>query len=353
MRPAILRYKTILYLAAVSLIFYLIFFFWLESSGEKLAPDELEAARLMQEAEKEIYSCQQELGLSPEKNPYDPMRTGLIGLESSPLTTTLGQLEAKRTTTNPALAALLVRLLRQVGVEKGQVVAAGASSSFPALIVATYCATRAMGVDLLIIISIGSSQWGANQPEFSWLAMENCLRQAGFDQHRLLAVSWGGEDDSGSEYPEDLKIKLRQEAQTLGLTFLQPAGLKTMVETHFRLFKEAAGGQPIRAFINIGGSLVNLGRDSSILELRPGLTRVKKIPPADRCGLIHRMNIKGLAARYNLPWDPQPLPQPGENLSLKAEDAAGQKTWLLVAVYLLVCAAIIVIFNRPTQRKDD
>jgi len=190
------------------------------------------------------------------------------------------------------------------------------------------------------------------------------LRQAGFDQHRLLAVSWGGEDDSGSEYPEDLKIKLRQEAQILGLTFLQPAGLKTMVETHFRLFKEAAGGQPIRAFINIGGSLVNLGRDSSILELRPGLTRVKKIPPADRCGLIHRMasegvpiihllNIKGLAARYNLPWDPQPLPQPGENLRLKAEDAARQKTWLLVAVYLLVCAAIIVILNRPTQRKDD
>lgn len=69
--------------------------------------------------------------------------------------------------------------------------------------------------------------------------------------------------------------------------------------------------------------------------------------------IIHLLNIKGLAARYNLPWDPQPLPQPGENLSLKAEDAAAQKTWLLVAVYLLVCAAIIVIFNRPTQRKDD
>jgi len=363
MRPAKLSHKTIFYLAAVSLIFYFIFFFWFESSGERLTPDELEAARLMQEAEKEIYSCQQKLGLSPEKNPFDPMRTGLIGLESSPLTTTLGQLEAKRTTTNPALAALLVRLLRQAGVEKGQVVAAGASSSFPALIVATCCATRAMGVDLLVIVSIGSSQWGANRPEFSWLAMENCLRQAGFDQHRLLAVSWGGEDNSGSEYPEDLKIKLSQEALSLGLAFLEPAEFKTMVETHFRLFKEAARGRPIGAFINIGGSLVNLGRDSSILELRPGLTRVKKIPPADRCGLIQRMasegvpiihllNIKGLAARYNLPWDPQPLPQPGENLRLEVEATAGQKPWLLVAVYLLVCAAIIVISNHPTQRKD-
>ena len=68
--------------------------------------------------------------------------------------------------------------------------------------------------------------------------------------------------------------------------------------------------------------------------------------------IIHLLNIKGLAARYNLPWDPQPLPQPGENLRLKAEDAAGQKTWLLVAVYLLVCAAMMVMFIRPTQRKD-
>jgi len=362
MRPAKLSHKTIFYLAAVSLIFYFIFFFWFESSGERLTPDELEAARLMQEAEKEIYSCQQKLGLSPEKSPFDPMRTGLIGLESSPLTTTLGQLEAKRTTTNPALAALLVRLLRQAGVEKGQVVAADASSSFPALIVATYCATRAMGVDLLAIVSIGSSQWGANQPEFSWLSMENCLRQAGFNQHRLLAVSWGGEDDSGREYPDDLKIKLRQEAQTLGLTFLQPAGLKTMVETHFRLFKEAAGGQPIRAFINIGGSLVNLGRDSSILELRPGLTQVKKIPPEDRCGLIqwmaregvpiiHLLNIRGLAARYNLPWDPQPLPQANQDLKLKMENSGQEKLWLLFAAYVLCCAAGLV-FNRLIHKKD-
>jgi len=57
-----------------------------------------------------------------------------------------------------------------------------------------------------------------------------------------------------------------------------------MVETHVRLFKEAAGTKPIRAFINIGGSLVNLGRDSSVLELRPGLTQVKKYRPRTAVG---------------------------------------------------------------------
>jgi len=154
MTTAKFNHKTIFYLAAVSLVFYLIFYFWLKPAGNELAPDEAQAARLMAEAEKVIYSCQEKLGLLPGKNPFDPMKTGLIGLESSPLTTTLGQLEAKRTTTNPAMAALLVRLLHQAGVKKGQVVAAGASGSFPALAVAAYCAARAMEVKLWLLFRL-------------------------------------------------------------------------------------------------------------------------------------------------------------------------------------------------------
>ena len=46
----------------------------------------------------------------------DPNHTGLVGPEYTELFTTLGQLEAKRTTTNPDLAALMVYLLRRGGV---------------------------------------------------------------------------------------------------------------------------------------------------------------------------------------------------------------------------------------------
>ncbi|MDD8020023.1 MAG: poly-gamma-glutamate system protein [Acidobacteriota bacterium] len=361
MRTAKLQRLTLFYLAGVSLVFYLIFYVWFEPAGRKLATDEAEAACLMQQAMKEIFSCQQKQGLQPEKNKFDLMRTGLIGLESSPLTTTLGKLEAKRTTTNPAISALLVRLLRQAGVKKGQVVAAGASSSFPALVLASYCAARAMNLKLLVIVSLGASQWGANNPDFSWLSIESCLRQAGFSQHCLLAVSWGGEDDSGREFPEDLKSALKQEAQASGLKFLEPDGLKNMVEAHLRLFQEAAGGQPIGAFINIGGSLVNLGLDASVLELDPGLTWVKKIPPPDRCGVIqrlagqgipviHLLNIRGLAERYNLPWDPQPLPQSDQDFKLPPEKDGKKKLWLLFGAYLFFCAAG-VIFNQLNQKN--
>ena len=63
----------------------------------------------------------------------DPNRTCLIGPQLSPLFTSLGQLEAKRTTLNPDVAGLMVYLLQVAGVSAGDTVALGASGSFPGL----------------------------------------------------------------------------------------------------------------------------------------------------------------------------------------------------------------------------
>ena len=84
------------------------------------------------------------------------------------------------------------------------------------------------------------------------------------------------------------------------------------------------GGKRIAAFVNVGGGWgANMGVDASILELRPGLTEVKKIPPPEKRGVIqemasrgvpviHLLFIRGLAERCGLPWDPVPLPEPGQ-----------------------------------------
>jgi len=58
-------------------------------------------------------------------NPEDPGHTGLIGPEWSELTTTLGDPEAKRTTINPNFAALVVHLLQEAGVQRGDTIAIG------------------------------------------------------------------------------------------------------------------------------------------------------------------------------------------------------------------------------------
>jgi hypothetical protein len=72
----------------------------------------------------------------------DPNRTGLIGPPYSELLTTTGQLEAKRTTTNPDVAGLIAHLLRRAGAEAGDTVAIGASASFPALLIASLTAAE-------------------------------------------------------------------------------------------------------------------------------------------------------------------------------------------------------------------
>lgn len=52
-----------------------------------------------------------EAGLS--LTPYDTHKTGMIGDEYTPITTSLGSEEAKRTTANPDMAALLVQMLTE------------------------------------------------------------------------------------------------------------------------------------------------------------------------------------------------------------------------------------------------
>ncbi len=158
------------------------------------------ASRFMGEATRILKECRLEKGL-PIDETADPNRTGLIGLEFSPLTTTRGLLPAKRTTTNPEMAALIVHLLKEAGAREGDPVAVGASGSFPGLILATLSATKAMELRPLIIYSLGTSQWGANNPEFHWLQMESCLREAGLFDFSPIAVSLGGERDIGEDWP--------------------------------------------------------------------------------------------------------------------------------------------------------
>lgn len=364
---------TLVGLAVLSLVFLILYI----SLGPDVNhcsgtdPEGIEAAQLMSEAEKIIFDCRQSRGIQPENNEFDPNQTGLIGLENSPLTTTLGNLQAKRTATNPELAALLVHLLKKAGVKRGEVVALGASASFPSLIVASYCAARALDLELLAIVSVGASQWGANHPEFSWLDMEDCLRQHGFTRHRLLAVAWGGEDDSGKEYPEEVRKRLQALARKLGLQFLPAGSLEVRVRQHLDLFLAAAGQSKIKAFINIGGSSVNLGADSSVLELQPGLTRVRKIPPAPRRGLIqemarrgipviHLLNIRKLAEIYGLPWDPKPLPPAGAP-GFEPEKRMDKTTaWLIFGGYVLSCVLWLTVAGiirkkafRPAPGRDS
>jgi len=86
----------------------------------------LQAAKIMKESIKVIRDYKVENGLTIDKI-TDPNLTGLIGEEWTPLTTTLGNLTAKRTATNPDFAALLIDLFIKAGLKRGDVIAMGVS----------------------------------------------------------------------------------------------------------------------------------------------------------------------------------------------------------------------------------
>lgn len=255
----------------------------------------------------------------------DANATGLIGDEFTPLTTSVASVADKRTSANPAFAAVAARYLRAAGVGPGDVVAVGASGSFPGLLLATLCAARAIGAEPIVIYSVGSSMYGANLPGFTFVAMLERLRRDGVLPYRLAAVSPGGAQDAGGGVLFDEGGRaLRDETRRTGLRLVDGASLAARIEARLRIFDEGAAGRPIRCFVNTGGSAASWGATDASLSVPNGLVARWPALPASpvrglvfefaarRVPVVHMLFLRGLARDNGLPYDPVPLPPVGE-----------------------------------------
>lgn len=349
------HHTAILLLGGLSLVFYLLARFL--PLGEPEVKEMHRAAVTMAEALKIVQQCRHAMGHRLDPN-NDPNRTGLIGVEFSPLTTSRGDLQAKRTTANPNFAGLLVHLFKEAGVGRGDTVAAGASGSFPALILATLSAAKAMNLRVLTIYSVGASQWGANEPRFSWLDMESCLRRTGWLDVEPVAISLGGERDTGQDWSDALRASIEGRVRRRGAVLLREPDLSRNVDKRLEIYERAAQGRPIRAFVNIGGSWANMGESADILEWSPGLVVAEKLPPSEQRGVafemasrgvpvIHLLYIRGLVERYGLPWDPIPLPSPGAGDVYRLARQNDPLFLVLAATYLALAACLLMFGSHP------
>lgn len=347
--------RTVYFLCAFSLLSFVLASVVPFKQGEKIKKEMIRAAEIMEEALAAFRECRGEKGVTIDKE-NDFNETGLIGVKFSPTTTSLGSLEAKSTAANPNFAALIVYLLNRAGVRKGNIVTAGASGSFPSLIVAALSASKAMDLKLLLISSLGASQWGANNPDFHWLDMQSCLQEAGLFGAQPIAISLGGEKDTGMDMSPEGRAILLQEAEEWGGMFLEEPDLSRNVQQRMRLYEKYAGEEEIKAFINIGGSWSNLGTDSEVLKLKPGLARLRYIPPAEERGVmqemalrripvVHLLHIKGLSCRYRLPWDPKPLPHPGEGRLFHLASET-QPSFFCIAGGYFILLILVIVFRK-------
>jgi len=286
--------------------------------------EQLKAAKLMESSLKIIKEERLKRGISIDLE-LDPNQTGIIGGEYTRLTTTLGNLIAKRTSTNPAFAALIVKYFKEAHLKKGDILAIGSSGSFPALTLATLCAAKALDLEPLLIYSIGSSEYGATLPEYTFVQMLEILNNANILPYHLLAISMGGYLDQaeGMFYP-DSKQTIQKIAQASGAYFINIENMEENIMKRMTIYKKEAGDQAIKAFINIGGATSNYGNTTASITYPNGLViNGPNIPDHPERGLIfeyqklgipviHLLNIRDLAVKNGLPIDPVPLPKIGK-----------------------------------------
>jgi poly-gamma-glutamate system protein len=232
----------------------------------------------------------------------------MLGEHYSPITTTLGSREAKETASNPAFAALLVRLFHDAGVDTGHVVGITLSGSFPTLGIATLAAVEVVGARAVLVSSLGSSSYGANQPEATWIDMEMRLTQECGMRTASVFVTPGAEGDSGTGLPEGGLDLLQEAARRTGIGMRIPASLEEGIRLRTDLF--AAEG--ISILVNIGGGQTSLGtcphapvlptgyRQSLPLCSHPGRGVIERVA-GQGIPVIHLLNIRELAARHGLP----------------------------------------------------
>ena len=280
--------------------------------------EKLAAAALAQECMELVRERRRELGV-PINSGTDINGTGLIGPDYSAITTTLGSLEAKRTSTNPNMAAVVVDMLHELGLQRGDRVAINCSGSFPALNICVLCAVQTLGLEPLQMSSFGSSTHGANDPDFTYLDMEHLLWEAGLLTVRSDYFSAGGMEDLGREMDAGVRGAVTERLEGYGYALFEDEELLRNIRRRYEWYN--AGGE-VKCFINVGGNDVSFGDSNVIvhadggilteLSERDGSTGLVQLFLRDGTPVIHLLNIKSIAAQYDLPFDPSPAPTPGE-----------------------------------------
>ncbi len=314
--------------------------------------EKVEAARLqaaaMEAIKKEVLRYRGTLDPST-----DPAGSGLIGRNLSPITSVVGYVAAKQTSVNPNFAAVIVHLMRQIGLDRGDLVAVAGTGSFPAMNLAVLVSCKVLGLRCVMISSVASSMYGANHPRLTWLDMERVAYREGLLDARSIAASIGGTDDNGAQLSE-LGVEMALKAiKRNKVTLIREGTLAGNIATRLRLYEEAANGEPYKAYINIGGGEASVGSHFTKVLFRPGINRRlprKTIPDEGAMTLmmrkykipaIHVSSVGRIAEKYGLPRAPQKMPPVAEGpLFFNVVYSLPLAAVLLV---VLVAACVVVV----------
>ncbi len=319
--------------------------------------EKLEAAELTQLAATTLKNYRMNEGVFIDAV-NDPNNTALIGQEYTLITTDRGYIEAKLSSTNPNFAAIVVQLLKEAGVGEKDNVAVAMTGSFPALNIAVMAALETLKAKPIVISSLGSSNWGANDPYFTWLDMENILFESKIFHSKSIAASIGGGADVGRGLSPEGRELILEAIERNNIPLIKKPHLEQSIAERMELYNKASAGNELKAFINIGGGIASIGNTVNGKIIPPGLT--ERLPMSNfpvrgvmiqmgqnEIPLIHLLNINKLLREYGLPESPVPLPEPGDGeIFIKKKYSV-----LITSIVVFVLLVIIILVYYMEQRS--
>ena len=292
----------------------------------------------------------------------DPNETGLVGSPFSLITTDEGDLDSKLTTLDPNLSAGIVDLMVQLNLSSKDTVALLMTGSMPGANIAVLTACKALGIHPISITSVGASQWGANQVDFTWLDMEKILFENDLIPTKSIAASIGGRNDMGRLLSPAGRNIITDNIQYHDIPIIRKDRLAENIEHRMDIFSGIKKISNYKAVINVGGGVASLGTSFNLRLLPPGVVIRSDISNIGRPGGIegvlskflnsnvpglHILNIRPLTEQFKMPFAPIPIPEIGSG-SLYADER--YNIWV-AAVCLLVVSGSVFSIGLHSKRK--
>ena len=353
-----IKNKRLIYLVFFISLLFLLFYTYMIKSNENASFSPEEMIQLKQSKDfmnSALEILQQEKQAKGIKINYenDPNGTGLIGSDYSMITTTVGHLDAKRTSINPDMAALICSIFIKQGLKSGDSVAIGSSASFPGLLLAALSACKILNLQPITMVSLGASQYGANEIDFTIIDILKTLEGSFGEFFRPVAISYGGNNDTAEDLSDEARSFMAKEIQKSRYPLIFQNDLEKNVNERMAIYLEKAKSE-IKMFVNIGGAISNIGNSPEILNLKPGVNEhIENIPEKKSRGvlfefallkkpILHLLYIKGLSLKYNVIWDPIPF-QDDSFLSINQIDAH-EKSEYSIFFFIFIGVISILIF---------
>lgn len=359
--PAIQKTSTLVILSVVSIICWVLSYNNRTIDISPFYEEKVSAALLMEQAMTVLKDNRMEMGVFIDIE-NDPNETGLVGSPYSLITTDEGDLDAKLTTLDPNFSAVIVDLMHQIDLDKGDTVAVLMTGSMPGANIAVLAACEALGIIPISITSVGASQWGANQVDFTWLDMEKILFDHKIISHRSIAASIGGSNDMGRKLSPAGRNVITENIKSHNLPLIKEDKLVNNISMRMNTFSDITQIQNYKAIINVGGGVASLGTSFNLKLLPPGVVRRSDVINIGRPDGIegvfakfiknhvlglHILNIKSLTEQFRLPFAPIPIPEIGVG-SLYADE---RHNLIIAAFCLLVVGGSVFAVGLHSKRK--